>query len=110
MLSLQFILYLSSFVATLENEILGVALEPRQLKIKQFLPGILKFSTKHKDNPFTFNYSLVPRTLLFIFHASSPGLGSNSFRNSSCKEKTAGSARVSRLSSVSYDYGLAYCR
>ena len=33
-----------------------------------------------------------------IFHAGFGGLGSNDFRNSVFKEKTAGSARVSRLS------------
>ena len=47
---------------------------------------------------------MVPRTCLFIFDAGSRRLGSNDFRNSSYKEKTAASARVSRLSSVSYDY------
>ena len=60
MLCPQFILYLSSFVGTLEKEIPGAALEPCQLKNKQFLPDILKFSTKHKENPFTLNYSVVP--------------------------------------------------
>ena len=79
-------------------EIPGVALEPCQLKIKQFSLDILKFHPKHKDNPFTLNCSMVPRTFLFIFHAGSRRLGSNNFRNSSYKEKTAGSARVSRLS------------
>ena len=44
---------------------------------------------------------MVPRTFLFIFHAGSRRLGSNNFRNSGYKGKTAGSARVS----VSYDYG-----
>ena len=106
MLFLQFILYSSSFGSTLENQIPGAALEPCQLKIKQFSPEILKFSTKHEDNPFTLNCYMVPRTFLFIFHAGSRRLGSNNFRNSSYKEKTAGSARVSRLSSVSYDYAL----
>ena len=41
---------------------------------------------------------MIPRTCLFIFDAGSRGLGSNNFRNSSYKEKTAGSTRVSRLS------------
>ena len=104
MLFLQFLLYSLSFVGTLENEIPEAALEPFQLKIKKFSPDILKFSTKHKDSPFTANYSMILRTFLFIFHAGSRRLGSNSFRNSSYKEKTAGSARVSRRSSVSYDY------
>ena len=89
---------LSSFVGTLKNEILGAALELCQLKIEHFSPGILKFRTTHENNPFTLNCSMVPRTVLFIFHAGSRGLGSENFRNSSYKEKTAGSARVSRLS------------
>ena len=38
------------------------------------------------------------RTCLFIFDAGSRRLGPNNFRNSSYKEKPAGSARVSRLS------------
>ena len=98
MLFLQFVQYLSSFVGTPKIEIPGAALELCQLKIKQFSPGILKFSTKHEDNPFTLNCFMVPRTFLFIFHAGSRRLGSNNFRNSSYKEETAGSARVSRLS------------
>ena len=48
MLFLQFILDLSSFVGTLKNEIPGAALELCQLKLKQFSPDILKFSTKHE--------------------------------------------------------------
>ena len=107
MLCLQFILYSSSFVVSLENEIPGAALEPCQLKSKQFSPDILKFSTKHKDNPFTLNYSEVPCTFVFIFHAGSNILGSNSFWNSTYKEKMLGSARVSRLSSASYGYDLS---
>ena len=105
-LFLQFILYSSSFVGILENEIPGAALDPCQLKIEQFSPNILKFNTKHKDNPFTLNCSMVPHTFLFIFHAGLRRLGSNSFRNSSYKEKTTASVRFSRLSSVSYDYVL----
>ena len=97
MLFLQFIRYLSSFVGTLPNEIPGAALELCQLKIKQFPPDILKFSTKHEDNPFTLNCFVVPRTFLFIFHAGSRRLGSNNLRNSSYKEKMVRSARVSRL-------------
>ena len=69
-----------------------------QLKMKHFSPEILKFSTKHEDNPFTLNCYIVLRTFLFIFHAVSRRMGSNNFRKSSYKEKTAGSARVSRLS------------
>ena len=109
MLFLQFVLYSSFFVGTLTNEILGAALEQCQLKIEHFSKGILKFNTKYEDNPFTLNCSTVPRTFLFIFHAGSHGLGSRNFWNSSYKEKTDGSARVSRLhenvsSSLDTDY------
>ena len=101
-----FILYSSSFVGTLQDEIPGAALELCQLKLEQFSPDILKFSTKREDNPFTLNCFMVPRTYLFIFNAGSRRLGSNNFRNSSYKEKTAGSASVSRLSfCFFYDYG-----
>ena len=96
MLFLQFVQYLSSFVGTPKNEIPGAALELCQLKIRQSSPEILKFNTKHEDNPFTLNYYVVPRT--FLFHAGSRRLGSNNFRNSIYKEKTAGSVRISRLS------------
>ena len=85
MLFLQFVQYSSSFAGTPKNEIPGAPLELCQLKIKQFSPEIRKFSTKHQDNPFTLNYYMVPRTLLFIFHAGWRRLGSNNFRNSSNK-------------------------
>ena len=97
MLFLQFILYSSSFVSTLKNEIPGAALDLYQLKLKQFSPDILKFSTKHEDNPFNLNCFMVPRTCLFIFQAGSRRLGSNNFWNSSYNEETASSAHVSRL-------------
>ena len=83
---------------SIKNEIPEAALELCQLKIKQLSPDILKFRTKHEDNPFTLNCFMVPRTCLFIFDAGSRRLGSNNFRNSGYKEKTADSARVSRLS------------
>ena len=98
MLFLHCILHLSSFVGTLKNEITGAALELCQLKLKQFSSDILKFSTKHKDNPFTLNCFMVPHTCLFIFDAGLRRLSSNNFRNSSYKEKTTGLALVSRLS------------
>ena len=91
-------LYSSSFVGTLKNEIPEAALELCQLKIKQLSPDILKFRTKDEDNPSTLNCFVVPSSFLFIFHAGLRGLGSNNSRNSSYKEKAAGSARVSRLS------------
>ena len=109
MFFLQFILYSSSFVGTLvKNEIPEAALELCQLNINQLSPDILKFRTKHEDNqdnPFILNCFVVSRRFLFIFNAGWCGLGSNNFRNSSYKEKTSGSARVSRHLSVSYDYG-----
>ena len=98
MFFLQFVQYSSSFVGTPKNEIPGAALELCLVKIKQFSPDILKFSTKHEDNPITLNCYMVPRTFLFIFHAGLRRLSSKNFRNSSSKEKTTGSARVSRLS------------
>ena len=98
MLFLQFMLYSSSFVGTLKNEIPEAALELCQLKIKQLSPDILKFRTKHEGNPFSLNCSVVPRCFLFVFHAGSSGLCSNNYWNSSYKEKTAVPASVSRLS------------
>ena len=98
MFFLQFMLYSSSFVGTLKNEIPEAALELCQLKIKQLSPDILKFRTKYEDNLFTLNCSVVPRSFLFVFDAGSRRLGSNNSWNSSCKEKTAGSVCVSRLS------------
>ena len=62
MLFLQFVQYSSSFVGTSKNEIPGAALKLCQLKIKQFSPDILKFSTKYQDNSFTLNYYIFPRT------------------------------------------------
>ena len=98
MLFLQFMLHSPSFVGALKNEIPEASLELYQLKIKQLSPDILKFRTKHEDNPFTFNCSVVSRSFSFVFHAGSRGLGSNNLWNSSYKEKTASSARVYRLS------------
>ena len=102
MFFLQFILYSSSFVGThVKNEIREAALELCQLNVNQLSPDILKFRTKHEvnqDNSFTFNCFVVSCSFLFTFNAGSRGLGSETFRNSSHKENTAGSARVSRLS------------
>ena len=102
MFFLQFILYSSSLVGTfVKSEIPEAALELCQLNINQLSPDILKFRSKHEDNqdnPFTLNCFVVSHSFLFIFNAGSHGLGSNNFRNSSYKEKTAGSALVSRLS------------
>ena len=64
MLFLQFMLYSSSFVGALKNEIPEAALELCQLKIKQLSPDILKFRTKHEHNPF--NCSVVSRSFSFV--------------------------------------------
>ena len=45
-LFLQLVLHSSSFLGTLKNETSAAALQLSQLEIKQFLPDILKFSTK----------------------------------------------------------------
>ena len=82
MLFLQFVLYASSFVDTLKNEIPEAPLEVSQLEIEQLSPGIFKLSTNHEDNPFTLNSFMVSCTFLFLFHAGSRGLGSKNFRNS----------------------------
>ena len=95
-------------LGTPKNEIPGAALEPCQLKIKYFSPEILKFSKKHEVNPFTLNCYMVLHTFLFIFHAGSRRLGSNNFRNSSYKEKMAGSAMFPDYFSVSYEYSLNF--
>ena len=110
MLFLQFVLYSSSFVGTLKNEIPGAAPELRQLKIEQFSPDILKFSTKYKGNPLTLNFSKVSRTFLFIFYAGSRGLGSKNFWNSSYREKRAVRHMFPDYLSVSYDYGKTCCK
>ena len=102
MLFLQFMLYSSSFAGTLvKNEMPEAAMELCQLNIKQLSPNILRFRTKqedNQDNPFTLNCFVFCRSFLFIFHAGWRRLASNNFWNSSYKEETADSARVSRLS------------
>ena len=65
-------------------------------------PPILKFGIKHVVKPLTLD-CYAP--FILIFHAGLRGLGSNNFGNSSYKEKTAGSARVFRVSSR-YDYDI----
>ena len=105
MLFLKFVQYLLSFAATPKHEIPGAALELCQLKIKQFSPDILKFSTKYRKNPFTLNCFMVPCTFLFIFHTGSHRLGSNNFQNSSYKERTTGSPLFPDYLSLSYHCG-----
>ena len=104
MLFLQFILYSLSIFGTLKNEIPGAALKLCQLKLKQFSSDILKFSTKHEDNPFILNCFMVPRTFLFIFDAGSRRLGSNNFGTEVIKEKQPVQPVFPDNLSVSYDY------
>ena len=106
MFFLQFVEYSLSFADTPKNEIPGAALEICQLKVKQFSPDILRFCTKHKENLFTLNCFVIPRTILFTFHAGSRRLGSNNFRNSSYKEKRPVRPVFPDYLSVSYDYAL----
>ena len=106
MLFLQFVQY--SFAGTSKNVIPGAVVELCQLKMMQFSSGILKFSTKYEENYFALNCFMVTRTVLFIFHADSRRLGSNNFRNSSYKEKTADSAVFPDYLSVSYGYDVSF--
>ena len=85
MLFLQFVQYSLSFAGTPKNEIPGAALELCQLKIKQFSPEILKFSTKHEDNPFNLNCYMVPCT--FFVYISEGTLGKTLSRRSEIAAK-----------------------
>ena len=105
MLFLQFILYSSSFVGTLKNEIPGAALELCQLKLKQFSQDILKFNTKQEDNPFTLNCFMVPRTGLFIFVAGSLSWVLIIFGTQVVKKKGPVRPMFPHYLSISYDYG-----
>ena len=105
MLFLQFMLYSSSFVGTLvKNEMPEAALELCQLNIKQLSPDILKFRTKHEDNPFTLNCFMVPRTCLFIFGAGSRRLGLIIFGTQVIKKKRPVRPVFPDYLSLSYDY------
>ena len=106
MLFLQFVQYSSSFVGTPKNEIPGAALELCQLKIKQFSPEILKFSSKHEDNPFTLNYYMVPRTFCLYFMQAHEDWVLIIFGTQVIKKKRLVRPVFSDYLSVSYDYGL----
>ena len=101
---------MSCFVGTLKNEISGAALELYQIKIKHFSPDILKFSTKHKDNPFTLNCFVVPHTFLFIFCAGSHRLGSNKYRTKVLKKQRLVQPMFPDSLFISYDYTSAQHR
>ena len=73
------------------------------MSVKQFPPGILKFSTKHEDNPFTLNCYMVPCTFLFIFYAGSRRLVLIIFRTQVIKKKQPVRPVFLDYLSVSYD-------
>ena len=75
----------------------------KQLKIKQFLPEILKFSTKHEDNPFTLTCYMVTRTFLFIFHVGLLRLGLIIFGTQVIRRKRPVRPVFPDYLSVSYD-------
>ena len=103
-LFLQFVQYSLSFAVAPKNEIPGAALELSQFKFRQFSADILKFSTKHEENPFTLNCFMVPHPFLFIFHAAWGRLGANNFRISSLKKKRPVRPVFPNYLSVSSDY------
>ena len=104
MLFLQFILYLSSFVGTLKNEIPEAALELCQLKIKQLWPEILKFRAKHENSPFTVICSVVSRSFLYFMQAVVDWV-LIIFRTQVIKKKYPVQPVFPDYLSVSYDYG-----
>ena len=110
MLFLQFILYSSSFAGTLKIEIPGAALELCQLKLKQFSPDILKFSTKHEDNPLTSNYLwFLAYVCLYLMQACVDWV-LITFRTQVIKKKRPVRSVFLDYLSVSYDYvRIDYC-
>ena len=108
MFFLQFVPYLSSFVVTLKKEIPEAALELCQLKIKQCSPGILKFSKRHEDNPFTFNYSMVPHFFCLYFMQVRIDWVLRIFGTQVTKKKRPVRPVFSGYLSVFYDYGPMY--
>ena len=108
MLFLQFVLYSSSCVGTLKNEILGAALELFQLKIEHLSPGILKFNTKHEDNPFTLKCSTVPRLFCLYFMQARMDWVLRIFGTQVTKTKRPVQPVFPDYLSVSYDYDLIH--
>ena len=85
----------------------GAALELCQLKRKQLSPDILKFSTNHESNPFTFNYSMVPRTCLYLIQARVDWV-LIFFGTQVIEKKWPIRPVFPDYLSVSYDYGYTY--
>ena len=108
MLFFQFMLYSSSFVGTLKNEIPEAALELCQLKIKQLSLDILKFRTKHENNPFTLNCSVVPRSFCMYFMQARVDCVLIVLRTQVIKKKRPVRSVFPHYRSVSYDYGFDF--
>ena len=108
MLFLQFVLYSSSFVGTLKYEILGAALELCQLKIEHFSPDILKFNTKHKDNPFTLLYTVLrfPALFCLYFMQACVDWVLRIFGTQVTKKKRLARSVFPDYISISYDYDI----
>ena len=101
-------LYSSSFVGTLKNEIPEAALELCQLKIKQLSLDILKFRTKHENNPFTLNCSVVPRSFCMYFMQARVDCVLIVLRTQVIKKKRPVRSVFPHYLSVSYDYGFDF--
>ena len=110
MLILQFVLYLSFFVGTLKNEIPGAPLKQRQLKIEQFLPGILKFSTKHGITFWLNTVLKFPALFYFCFMQARVEWVVRIFRTQVIKKKWPIRPVFPDYLFVSYDYDFEYWR
>ena len=109
MLFLQFMLYSSSFVGTLvKNEMPEAALELCQLNIKQLSPDILKFRTKHEDNPSTFNCSWFHAAFCLYFMQASVDWVLIILGTQVIKKKRPVRPVFPDYLSLSYDYGHIY--
>ena len=104
MLFLQFVLYSSSFVGTLKNEILGAALKLCQLQIEHFSPGILKLNTKHEDIFFTLNCLRFPTLFCLYSMQARVDWVLRIFGTQVAKKKRSVRPVFPDYLSVSYDY------
>ena len=91
-----------------KNEIPEAALELCQLKIKQLSLDILKFRTKHENNPFTLNCSVVPRSFCMYFMQARVDWVLIALRTQVIKKKRPVRSVFPHYRSVSYDYGFDF--
>ena len=96
--------YFSSVYCIRHSFFAGAALEPCELKINQFSPPILKFSTKLKDNPFNLNCSMVPCTFCLYFMQARIDWVLISFGTQIIKKKRPVRPVFPDYLPVSYDY------